>query len=269
MRRAGLFVSSFIALLLGLCLDPFFIARPHAEEAGKAALPQAPIGVLAYHRFGSAPASTTITDRAFEAQLQWLAEHHYKVLPLKTVVDGLTGKAPPVDGPAVAITADDGHRSVYTDMFPIIKREKIPVTLFIYPSAISHASYALTWDEIKEMQASHLVSVQSHTFWHPDFRREKARLSADQYRVFVDDQLARSKAVLEAKLGIEVDLLAWPFGIADTELEDAAKKAGYVAAFGFGGGPARPSDDRFALPRLPMSDAMRGPRLGALLNATE
>ena len=228
---------------------------------------QAPIGILAYHRFDpTTPGPTTVTNGAFERQLEWLVEHHYKFVPLRAVVDGLTGKAPPVVEPAVAITADDGHRSVYTEMFPIIKKRHIPVTLFIYPSAISNASYALTWDQLKEMHNSGLVDVESHTYWHPDFRKERARQSPEEYRAFVDNQLTRSKSVLEDKLGITVDMLAWPYGIVDPELEAAAKRAGYVVAFGFGGGATMPrGDDLFALPRVPMSDAVQGASLDALL----
>jgi peptidoglycan/xylan/chitin deacetylase (PgdA/CDA1 family) len=44
----------------------------------------------------------------------------------------------------VAITVDDGHLSVYTELYPLILKHRPPVTLFIYPSAISNASYALT-----------------------------------------------------------------------------------------------------------------------------
>lgn len=55
-------------------------------------------------------------------------------------------------------------------MFPLLKKYQIPATLFIYPSAISNASYALTWDQLKEMKETGLIDVQSHTFWHPNFR---------------------------------------------------------------------------------------------------
>ncbi|MGA3303604.1 MAG: polysaccharide deacetylase family protein [Methylovirgula sp.] len=230
---------------------------------------QTPIPILAYHRFDPAtPGPTTVTNAAFARQLEWLAAHHYKIVPLRAVVEGLTGKTPPVAAPAVAITADDGHRSVYTELFPIIKKEHIPVTLFIYPSAISHASYALTWDQLKEMHDSGLVDIESHTYWHPDFRKERARQSPEKYRAFVDDQLARSKSVLEDKLGIKVDMLAWPFGIVDPELETSAKRAGYVAAFGFNGGVAAPGGDLFDLPRIPMSNAAQGASFGAMLTAT-
>jgi hypothetical protein len=38
--------------------------------------------------------------------------------------------------------ADDGHRSVYTDLYPRFFSHRLAVTLFIYPSAISNVPYS-------------------------------------------------------------------------------------------------------------------------------
>jgi peptidoglycan/xylan/chitin deacetylase (PgdA/CDA1 family) len=222
--------------------------------------------VLVYHRFDPTVAGpTTITVAAFEDQLAWLAKHNYRIVPLRTALAELNGTGPRAQTPAAVLTADDGHKSVYTVLFPLIRKAHVPVTLFIYPSAISNAPYALTWPELQEMQASGLVDVESHTYWHPNFKIERRRRSAADYEAFVDNQLTRSKAVLEKRLGVSVALLAWPFGIVDAELEAAAKRAGYTAAFAYAGGPLAPGDDRLALPRIPVSDADRGDRFGALL----
>lgn len=174
------------------------------------------IPVLVYHRFDPAVSGpTTVRTAIFELQLAWLADHHYQVLPLHAAIDRLHTNKCAAGSLAVAITVDDGHRSVYTEMFPLILKHHIPVTLFIYPSAISNASYALSWEQIRKMQASGLVEVQSHTYWHPNFRKERARLSDAEYEAFVAAQLTRSKDVLQSKLGTRVDALAWPFGIYD------------------------------------------------------
>ncbi len=272
-RHASLsvFVTVVVALrLMALPMGGSASAQenaPEPREAEKQA--QAPIPILTYHRFDpTTPGPTTVTTQVFERQLEWLVAHHYKIVTLRAVVDGLRGTAPPVAAPAAVLTADDGHRSVYTELFPIIRREHIPVTLFIYPSAISNANYALTWDQLKEMLASGLIDVQSHTYWHPDFRKERARRSPENYRAFVDDQLRRSKSVLERRLGIKVDMLAWPYGIVDQELEAAAARAGYISAFGFSGELAAPGVDLFAVPRIPVSEAAQGAGFGALLIAS-
>ena len=71
--------------------------------------------------------------------------------------------------------------------------------------------------------------------------------------------------MIASRVGQPVDELAWPFGIVDPELEAAARRAGYVHAFAYAGGPAVAGDDPLALPRIPICDADRGARFGALL----
>jgi peptidoglycan/xylan/chitin deacetylase (PgdA/CDA1 family) len=252
-------IAGFSAVALAACADPA-AAGPGATGGGWAT------PILVYHRFDRAVAGpTTITLAALEDQLAWLAAHHYRIVTLRTALAELEGGVARPPAPAVAITDDDGHESVYTILFPLIRKAEIPVTLFIYPSAISNAPYALTWAQLQEMQASGLVDVESHTYWHPNFKSERRRRSHADYEAFVDDQLGRSKAVIEKQLGRRADLLAWPYGIFDPDLEAAAKRAGYSAAFAYGGGPAAPGDDLLALPRVAVSDADRGDRFGAIL----
>jgi len=222
------------------------------------------IPVLVYHRFDpSQAAPMTVRTSTFQSQILWLQEHHYRIVPLHAVIGELHNHS--VGEKEVTITVDDGHRSVFTEMFPVIVKYHIPVTLFIYPSAISNASYALTWEQIKQMQASGLVEVQSHTYWHPNFRRERARLSPAEYDAFVTMQLVRSKDVLQKRLGIKIDALAWPCGIYDSSLEEAARHAGYDTAFAFAGGSAHAGCDLLAIPRIPISDSDTGSRFSLLL----
>jgi peptidoglycan/xylan/chitin deacetylase (PgdA/CDA1 family) len=220
------------------------IHAPSAADEG------AGVPILVYHRFGAAVVdSMTITTSVFESQMEWLKAHDYKVIPLGTLIDHLTGQAPPPPPRSVVITADDGHRSVYSDMLPAVKRHRIPVTLFVYPSAISNASYAMTWEQLKELHQTGLFSIQSHSFWHPNFKKEKARLSPDAYGKLVDSQLQNSRNVLEKRFGDKVDLLAWPFGIFDEALEKDAARVGYRAAFSIERKHASRSGSVMSLPR--------------------
>lgn len=211
--------------------------------------------ILVYHRFGATVADgMTTRTSVFEAQIARLRQEGYTIAPLNQIVDGLAGKfefAPRT----LAITVDDGHLSVYTDLLPIIRREHLPVALFIYPSAISNASYAMTWQQLVELAATGLVEVHSHTYWHPDFRDEKRRLTADRYREFVRDQLEKPRHVLKTRLDVTAPFLAWPFGIHDPELEAAAAAAGYRAAFTLGERHATSADPPLALPRYLIVDA--------------
>jgi peptidoglycan/xylan/chitin deacetylase (PgdA/CDA1 family) len=224
------------------------------------------VPILLYHRFGPVVRDAmTVRTMVFAAQIEYLRSHGYQIVPLREVVAYIRGVGPPPPPHSVVITADDGHQSVYTDMFPLVQRYHIPVTLFIYPSAISRASYALTWDELRVMHDSGLVNIQSHTYWHPNFKIEKKRLSPQAYEKFVAMQLEKSRAKLDQELGIKVDMLAWPFGIYDEDLIKSAATAGYIAAFTMVRAPAGPSDNVMALPRYLVTDQDTGKTLGRLL----
>jgi peptidoglycan/xylan/chitin deacetylase (PgdA/CDA1 family) len=255
MRRVGGWLAAIVSLVL-------LIGSP-----GHAADPSS-VPILLYHRLGPvASDEMTVTTPVFEAQLRLIQERGYKVIPLSQLLAALSDSALPMPERAVVLTVDDGHRTVHSDMFPLIRRLGIPVTLFIYPSAISNADYALTWAQLAEMKASGLVDVQSHTFWHPNFNVERKRLAPPAYEKFVNDQFMKSRSVLEQRLGGRVDLLAWPFGIHDDQLEQWARSAGYVAAFTIERRPVTRSDRMMALPRFIVTDLDRGNRFVSLLGA--
>lgn len=219
------------------------------------------VPILCYHRLGpTVTDSMTVTTDVFESQLRYLRDNGYTVIPLRALVDYRLGTAPPPPPRSVVITFDDGHRSVYEHALPLIRQYGIPVTLFIYPSAISnsHAPYAMSWEQLGELAATGLFDVQSHTYWHPNFKREKKRLDAAEYDKVVATQLAKSRAVLEKRLGGKVDLLAWPFGIYDDDLLQRAQAAGYTAALTIDGRAARDQDHMLALPRFLVNDTQRG-----------
>ncbi len=124
---------------------------------GQAVLADEPVSVpvLCYHRFGpTVPDSMTVTTKNFTDQMQWLKDNGYTVIPLKTLVAYLKGEGPAPPAKAVVITVDDGHKTVFTEMQPVVKKFNIPVTLFLYPSCISnpHAPYAMSWEQIKQLQ---------------------------------------------------------------------------------------------------------------------
>jgi peptidoglycan/xylan/chitin deacetylase (PgdA/CDA1 family) len=217
--------------------------------------PASSVPVLAYHRFGPVVSDAmTVRTETFRAQLRFLQDHGRSVVPLRTLLDALADPSAPMPSHAVVITVDDGHRSVWTEMWPVIREAQVPVTLFIYPSAISNASYAMTWEQLEELRRTGLVDIQAHTYWHPRFDREKARLAPAAYEAFVASQLTQSRDVLERRLSVEARVMAWPFGVYDQELLDLARRFGYRAAFTLDRRSVSPADDPMALPRFLVTD---------------
>ena len=244
-------------------LIALLLVLPAPSFAGDFSVP-----ILLYHRFGPVKAdSMTVTTPVFAAHLRYLKENGYTVIPLRQLIDAYRGKGPQPPAKSVVIVADDAHKSVYSDMLPLVKEYRIPVTLFTYPSAVSNASYALTWNQLRELKATGLFDIESHTFWHPNFKQEKRRLAPADYDKLVTTQLVKSKSRLEKELGGTVDLLAWPFGIYDEDLLKKAGAAGYVATFTIEPHPAGPQDAVMKLPRFLLSDSVRGDAFARIVGA--
>ncbi len=209
------------------------------------------IPILCYHNLNATVrGSMNLTPERFESQVKWMKDNGFTIIPLKEAVEYLQGTRESLPPKSVVITADDGWKSVYTSMYPIVRKYNIPVTLFIYPQTISTGKHALTWEELKELQHSGFFDIQSHTYSHPNFKQEKRHLSAASYQKFVKSELTNSKKILEEKMGTPISYLAWPFGIYNDYLEQAAKEAGYVMAFTIDAKRANKSYRPMAQPRF-------------------
>ncbi|HLG55575.1 MAG TPA: polysaccharide deacetylase family protein [Vicinamibacterales bacterium] len=236
------------------------------EPVNEARLPEVRTSILVYHRFGPVVAdSMTVRTRTFRWQLEYLREHGYSVIPLREWIAWRRRLGPPPPARSVIITADDGHRTVFTDMLPLVREFGTPVTLFIYPSAISNAAYAMTWEQLRGLAATGLFDIQSHSYWHPNFATEKRRLPPATYRAFALTQLTRSKTVLEQRLGVHIDVIAWPFGIYNDELLQVGVDSGYVAGVTLNRRVATSTDPLMALPRFLITDATSGRHFATVL----
>ena len=250
----------FIKLLVS-CLLLFTLALP-----ASAATDQVNVPILLYHRFGPTVADgMTIRTPVFEEHLKYLRDNGYKVIPLRRLVDWYQKKGPPPAPKSVVIVEDDAHKSVYTDMLPLAKKYNVPVTIFIYPSAISNAKYAMTWDQLREIKKSGLFDFQSHTYWHPNFKKERKKLKPADFDKLVSSQLLKAKDKINKELAVTVDLLAWPFGIYDDDLLHRAAAAGYTGTFTIERRHATASDSVMKLPRYLLINADQGKSFAAIL----
>jgi peptidoglycan/xylan/chitin deacetylase (PgdA/CDA1 family) len=97
------------------------------------------------------------------------------------------------------------------------------------------------------------IAIGSHTRSH----RMLNRLPAAE----VDEELEGSRRDLQTAEIPAIPMLAYPHGEHDGEVQRAAKKAGYAAAFTVEAGLVRDGVNRYALPRLEIFRSDRGLRL--------
>ncbi|WP_243372561.1 polysaccharide deacetylase family protein [Geotalea sp. SG265] len=249
----------FVLLFSLFTILPVHAAPPVAKNGTPAATQSPNVPILLYHRFGPTVADgMTIKTSVFEEHLKFLRDNGYKVIPLRKLIDYYQKKGPAPAPKSVVIVEDDAHKSVYSDMLPLAKKYNVPVTVFVYPSAISNAKYAMTWDQLRELKKTGLFDIQSHTFWHPNFKRDKKKMTPVEFEKSVNTQLKKSKERLDKQLGISVDMLAWPFGIYDDYLLKKAAEAGYKATFTIEAHHAGPNDNIMKLPRYLLINADQG-----------
>lgn len=253
----------FIRTILAFLFLIYFTANSYAAQT------EVNVPILLYHRFGPTVADgMTVTTSVFEEHLKYLRDNGYKVIPLRQLVNWYQKKGPAPAPKSVVIVEDDAHKSVYTDMLPLAKKYNVPVTVFIYPSAVSNAKYAMTWDQLRELKKSGLFDFQSHTYWHPNFKRERKKLKAPDFDKLVSSQLQKAKDKIAKELGVTVDLLAWPFGIYDDDLLRRAAAAGYTGTFTIERRHAASSDSVMKLPRYLLINADQGKSFAAILAGT-
>ncbi|MGO4780418.1 polysaccharide deacetylase family protein, partial [Lysobacter sp. 2RAB21] len=78
---------------------------------------------------------------------------------------------------AVLLTFDDGLRSIYTHVFPLLRAYRYPALMAVVtgwvdlpreqqvdygPRMFTHDDF-VTWDQLREMQASGLIEIASHS----------------------------------------------------------------------------------------------------------
>lgn len=73
---------------------------------------------------------TSINSSAFDGLLRYIQSLGYTLASLPEIVNGSTGAK------RVAITFDDGFRSVYTNAFPILRKYRAPFTVFLTTSTL-------------------------------------------------------------------------------------------------------------------------------------
>lgn len=91
-------------------------------------LNQRKVLILMYHRFSEEPHPYKISEEEFESHLIYLAKHN-NVLTLDEFVEAkLKGEELPPN--SAVITIDDGYSDAYDIAFPLLKKYKMPATLY-------------------------------------------------------------------------------------------------------------------------------------------
>jgi peptidoglycan/xylan/chitin deacetylase (PgdA/CDA1 family) len=223
------------------------------------------IPVFMYHHVNCHEGDlVTLSPSGFETHLRALKDRVYQTLFLDELVPILRGETVALQ-PSVALTFDDGHLDNWVYAFPLLQKYGMKATIFVITSwmgegkerglwnperppgadlppiprhgevkkkaAQGDGTVALNWNELRAMEASGRVDIQSHTHFHRDYFSSGQggfRLSADSRELLRED-LVRSKELIETRLNKKCRYLSWPWGRYDSEAQRLAESLGFEA----------------------------------------
>jgi peptidoglycan/xylan/chitin deacetylase (PgdA/CDA1 family) len=188
----------------------------------------------------------TQTADSFENQLEYLKSEGYVSIGLDDLVMWQRG-AKAIPERSVVITVDDADRSFLDHAFPMLERYGFEATVFVVTSQVGkrwEGVDCLTWDELRRLSDTGLVSVESHSHdLHRKVSTPEGRLPVfvaaslgvhdpagyESWSQFVLDDLRASRSLIAEKIGRESGFLAWPYGFANGALDSLAVLAGFTS----------------------------------------
>lgn len=206
---------------------------------------QPEISVLMYHSVSPTFSKYSVSPAEFRRQIDHIMKN-YSVVSLSQVMEFVEGKRT-LPRKAVAITFDDGFLDNYTNAYPYLKKNHLPITIFIATGYVQKEMFLgdsrlsmLGWDEIAEMSRNN-VDFGAHTSSHPDLNQMDG--------LGAENEILESKAEIERRIGKEVDCFAYPFGRYKNSTLDLVRRHGFRCAFG-GEGTVRKDANRFLVHRV-------------------
>lgn len=155
------------------------------------------IPVLYYHSVGDHPqprpkSGLSIPRAVFEEQMHRLLKRGFETVHLQDVHDYVAGQRTPT-GHEVVLTFDDGFLDNWVYVYPLARKLGFKFTIYVNPDFVDPRDIVrptlediwsgkvmekdlewwgfLSWAEMRAMEASGLVDIQSHTMthtWHPN-----------------------------------------------------------------------------------------------------
>jgi len=194
-------------------------------------------------------------------QLDWLKANGYRAVSIDDVLAAHSGRRLLPDK-AVLLTFDDGYLSFYEDVFPLLKAFGYPAVLAVVSSWLDvpagrSVQYGdrpvprerfITWEMAREMAASGLVEIASHSHdLHHGVvanaqgnalpaavaRRFDAAHGVETERAYaarIRADLARSAERIAARTGKRPRVVVWPFGRHNATTVGIAQDLGFRLA---------------------------------------
>lgn len=224
-------------------------------------VPSAPrMTVLLYHSISNSADFFAVSPEEFERQMRYLKEH-FTIVSLSRAFAHAADER--VRRDSVAVTFDDGYRDFLTNALPVLKRHRIPATLFVLGDSPDRAELGndhplLASGDFSALRDP-LVTIGSHGLTHT--KLTKIPLAEAQR------ELQESRYAIGELSGVIPTHLAYPKGSYNKAVMRATQEAGYTGAVSVMERGVRVGDSRFALPRIQIDSSTTDTEFHAKLSA--
>lgn len=178
------------------------------------------VPVLMYHDVSYLGYGYSKTPEIFKAQMQELKNAGFNPVFFSQLVDYVENGTPLPDKPIV-ITLDDGYRTNYQYVYPILQELDMKAEISLIGGAMQFSNWGLRWEEVQEMADSGLVHFQAHTYlMHSDESANGGRLgvlkmSGESWQAYVEALGADTMKILdtiESRIGARPITFTYPRG---------------------------------------------------------
>ena len=196
-----------------------------------------------YHRFDENKyPSTNIRMEVFKEHLEEIKNLNLEFISFQKFEKIVNNK---IDKNYLLLTIDDAFSSFYLNAWPIIKKNKIPIILFVSTREVGKYGY-MTWDQIKEIASSDLVTIGNHSHSH------EYLIDWDEKKIREDLEIAIK--IFNKELGYSPNLFSYPFGEYSNILKNIVADLNFKFAFGQHSGVIDLSKNFLELPRFPINE---------------
>ncbi|MBR5517629.1 MAG: polysaccharide deacetylase family protein [Clostridia bacterium] len=128
----------------------------------------------------------------------------------------------------IIITFDDGYEGIYEDVLPLMKEYGFKVNFYICGELIDQQNPEYcTWEEVKELSQCGLAEIGNHTYGLHKYSKD---VLADMYNYNLYSaifDINQNRALIKEKLGLESNIISFPYGLYDSYVLDVLKTYGY------------------------------------------
>lgn len=135
--------------------------RADAAQSGLFPAFSGEVPVLLYHRITATDSSYAVSPAVFEAQMQRLHDLGFEAITLDRYVRFMRGENVDLPPRPILITFDDANYSALQQADPVLARYGWTAALYV-PTGFVGWPGRLTWDELRQMQASGRWQIDEH-----------------------------------------------------------------------------------------------------------